>query len=73
MAGNERALLAKLRRDIASHSLLLVGKIVAMRFDSLVILAFLEFLYLMRLVVFLTGIRLLVPTYNNSLFSNIYK
>ena len=73
MVGDEKALLAKLRRDVASHLLLLIGKIVITMFNSLVILEFLEFLYPMRFIVFSTGTELLAPVYDSSIFSDIRK
>ena len=73
MAGNNKALLAKLRRDSSFYSLLSVGKVVATRFDTLVILAFLEFMYSIRFVVFISGQGLLSPVYNIFLFSKIWE
>ena len=51
VAGNNKVLLVKLRRDIASHSPLLAEKVVATRFDTLGILTFLEFICPIRITV----------------------
>ena len=53
VTGNDKALLAKLRRDISSYLPLLVGKVVVTRFDTLAIPAFLEFVYSMIFTVFI--------------------
>ena len=66
-------MLTKLRRDIASYLQLLIKKIAVMMFNSLVILAFLEFFYAIRFVVFLTSTGLLAPVYDSSLFNGICK
>ena len=52
VAGDDKVLLAKLRRDIASYSLLLVGKVVVIRFNTLSII-FLEFACSVRIMVFI--------------------
>ena len=73
MAEDDKALLAKLRRDISSHSPLSVEKVVATRFDTLAILAFLEFMYPIRIAVFILGQELLSPACNIFLFGEIWE
>jgi len=51
--------------------LLPVGKIAIIRFDYLVIPAFLEFFYPTRFIIFSTSTRLLVPICDSSLFNDI--
>ena len=51
VAGNNKVLPVKLRRDIASHSPLSAEKVVVTRFDTLGIPDFLEFIYPMRIAV----------------------
>ena len=52
VVGNNKVLLAQLRRYIIFYSPLLVGKVVETRFNTLSILAFLEFMYPIRITVF---------------------
>ena len=56
VAEDNKALLAKLKRDISSYLPLLAGKVVATRFYTLVIPTFLEFSYPIRFVVFILGL-----------------
>ena len=60
IAGDNKVLLVKLRRDIDAHLLLLVGRIAAIRFDTLVVLVLMKFLFLMQEAIFLTAGGLLV-------------
>ena len=52
VADDNKVLLAKLMRDISSYLILSVEKVVVTRFDILAILAFLEFIYSMKIAVF---------------------
>ena len=55
VVGNDKVLLAKLRRDIASYSQLSVGKVAATKFNSILIPAFFKFVYPIIFTVFLSG------------------
>ena len=56
VAEDNKALLAKLKRDISSYLPLLAGKVVATRFYTLARPTFLEFAYPIRFVVFILGL-----------------
>ena len=68
---DELALLVKLRYDISSYSPLLVGKVAAIRFNSLVIPTLLEYIYLIQFTMFTPIDRLFTPTCNLFAFEPI--
>ena len=71
IAVDDKVLLAKLRKDISSYLLLLIGKEVVTRFDTLEISNFLEFTCSIRFAVFMAGQGLLRPTCEKFLFGQI--
>ena len=68
IAGDDKDLLAKLRRDIASHTLLIHGKLGAIRFDSISILALLDFACPIRTIIYSTAQEIFAPMSNFLLF-----
>ena len=71
MIANDLALLAKLRCDISSHLPLSAGRDIVIRFDTLVISPFLEYLYPIQFAIFTLRDSFFFPIYNPFAFKSI--